>query len=52
MTDLFRSHAPPPEFVDLVQHLLQYDPSRRPSAIHACAHPFFDELRAPGVSTS
>jgi len=50
MAGVFRARAPPPEFVDLVQQLLQYDPGRRPPALLACTHPFFDELRGPGVS--
>ncbi|KAH7286584.1 hypothetical protein KP509_32G013900 [Ceratopteris richardii] len=35
----------PPEAVDLVSRLLQYSPSLRYTALEACVHPFFDELR-------
>lgn len=35
----------PPEAVDLVSRLLQYSPSLRCTALEACIHPFFDELR-------
>ena len=31
--------------VDLVRHLLRYEPARRYSAIEALNHPFFDEYR-------
>jgi serine/threonine protein kinase len=37
----------PPEAVDLVSRLLQYSPNLRYSALEACVHPFFDELRDP-----
>ncbi|XP_057850984.1 shaggy-related protein kinase epsilon [Cryptomeria japonica] len=37
----------PPEAVDLVSRLLQYSPNLRCTALEACAHPFFDELRDP-----
>ncbi|ONL99334.1 Shaggy-related protein kinase theta [Zea mays] len=37
----------PPEAVDLVSRLLQYSPNLRCTAVDACAHPFFDELRDP-----
>ncbi|KAI3967497.1 hypothetical protein MKW92_033975 [Papaver armeniacum] len=39
----------PPEAVDLVSRLLQYSPSLRCTALEACAHPFFDELRDPNA---
>lgn len=35
----------PPEVVDLVSRLLQYSPNLRCTALEACIHPFFDELR-------
>ncbi|KAK2661736.1 hypothetical protein Ddye_000310 [Dipteronia dyeriana] len=35
----------PPEAVDLVSRLLQYSPNLRCTALEACIHPFFDELR-------
>ncbi|XP_010255498.1 PREDICTED: shaggy-related protein kinase epsilon isoform X1 [Nelumbo nucifera] len=39
----------PPEAVDLVSRLLQYSPNLRYTALEACAHPFFDELRDPNA---
>ncbi|XP_058223819.1 shaggy-related protein kinase alpha-like [Rhododendron vialii] len=35
----------PAEAVDLVSRLLQYSPNLRCTALEACAHPFFDDLR-------
>ncbi|KAJ4956989.1 hypothetical protein NE237_013772 [Protea cynaroides] len=35
----------PPEAVDLVSRLLQYSPNLRCTALEACAHEFFDDLR-------
>lgn len=35
----------PPEAVDLVSRMLQYSPNLRCTAMDACSHPFFDELR-------
>ncbi|KAH7302496.1 hypothetical protein KP509_23G075400 [Ceratopteris richardii] len=35
----------PPEAVDLISRLLQYSPNLRCTALEACVHPFFDELR-------
>ncbi|CAF2034325.1 hypothetical protein BRARA_I00042 [Brassica rapa] len=40
----------PPEAVDLVSRLLQYSPNLRCTALEACAHPFFDDLRDPNIS--
>ncbi|KAI3704797.1 hypothetical protein L1987_75026 [Smallanthus sonchifolius] len=40
----------PPEAVDLVSRLLQYSPSLRCTALEACIHPFFNELRDPNTS--
>uniref|UniRef100_A0A7N1A4E1 non-specific serine/threonine protein kinase n=1 Tax=Kalanchoe fedtschenkoi TaxID=63787 RepID=A0A7N1A4E1_KALFE len=37
----------PPEAIDLVSRLLQYSPQLRFTPLEACAHPFFDDLRAP-----
>lgn len=37
----------PAEAVDLVSRLLQYSPTLRFTALEACAHPFFDDLREP-----
>uniref|UniRef100_A0A0A0KDS8 non-specific serine/threonine protein kinase n=1 Tax=Cucumis sativus TaxID=3659 RepID=A0A0A0KDS8_CUCSA len=39
----------PPEAIDLASRLLQYSPSLRCTALEACAHPFFDELREANV---
>lgn len=39
----------PPEAVDLVSRLLQYSPNLRCTALEACAHHFFDELREPNA---
>ncbi|KAM0892151.1 hypothetical protein ACQ4PT_025927 [Festuca glaucescens] len=39
----------PPEAIDLASRLLQYSPSLRCTALDACAHPFFDELREPNA---
>ncbi|GAA0172071.1 non-receptor serine/threonine protein kinase [Lithospermum erythrorhizon] len=38
-----------PEAIDLASRLLQYSPSLRCSALEACAHSFFDELRDPNA---
>ncbi|KAH9604074.1 hypothetical protein KSS87_010414 [Heliosperma pusillum] len=37
----------PSEAVDLVSRLLQYSPNIRCTALEACAHHFFDDLRQP-----
>ncbi|XP_048138057.1 shaggy-related protein kinase zeta isoform X2 [Rhodamnia argentea] len=39
----------PPEAIDLASRLLQYSPRLRCTALEACAHPFFDELREPNA---
>lgn len=39
----------PPEAIDLASRLLQYSPSLRYTALEACAHPFFNELREPNA---
>ncbi|XP_074273200.1 shaggy-related protein kinase epsilon-like isoform X1 [Silene latifolia] len=39
----------PHEAVDLVSRLLQYSPNLRCTALEACAHNFFDDLREPNV---
>ncbi|XP_008803034.1 shaggy-related protein kinase epsilon-like isoform X1 [Phoenix dactylifera] len=39
----------PPEAVDFISRLLQYSPNLRCTALEACAHPFFDELRDPNL---
>lgn len=40
----------PPEPIDLVSKLLVYSPTNRIKPYEALAHPFFDELREPGVT--
>ncbi len=45
---VFRNRAPPAA-VDLVSQFLRYIPSSRLHPFDALAHPFFDELREPGV---
>ncbi|XP_047340849.1 shaggy-related protein kinase theta-like [Impatiens glandulifera] len=40
----------PAEAVDLVSRLLQYSPKLRCTALEACAHPFFNDLKQPNVS--
>ncbi|XP_051145068.1 shaggy-related protein kinase epsilon-like [Andrographis paniculata] len=45
---VFRRRVPP-ESMDLVSRLLQYSPSLRCTALEACAHPFFDDLRNPNT---
>ncbi|KAM3318214.1 hypothetical protein ACQJBY_035768 [Aegilops geniculata] len=39
----------PPEAMDLVSRFLQYSPDLRCTAMEACMHPFFDELRYPNT---
>jgi len=39
----------PSEAVDLVSRMLQYSPNLRCTALEACAHSFFDDLRDPNV---
>ncbi|KAJ8458547.1 hypothetical protein OPV22_031473 [Ensete ventricosum] len=39
----------PPEAIDLTSRLLQYSPNFRCTALEACTHPFFDELREPNA---
>ncbi|ORX50513.1 Pkinase-domain-containing protein [Hesseltinella vesiculosa] len=43
---VFRQRTPP-EAIDLISHILQYNPQARPTASEAMVHPFFDELRNP-----
>ncbi|KAJ1971109.1 glycogen synthase kinase 3, partial [Dimargaris xerosporica] len=42
----------PPEALDLLKKVLDYTPTARLSAIQAMVHPFFDELRVPGLILS
>ena len=39
----------PAEAIDLASRLLQYSPNLRCTALDACAHSFFDELREPNA---
>ncbi|KAI8341195.1 kinase-like domain-containing protein [Chlamydoabsidia padenii] len=48
---VFRSRTPP-EAIDLITHVLQYNPRTRPTASEALVHPFFDELRNPDTKMS
>ncbi|KAL0866152.1 hypothetical protein Bca101_045270 [Brassica carinata] len=43
-------HKVSPEAMDLASRLLQYSPNLRCTALEACAHPFFDDLRDPRAS--
>lgn len=36
--------------LDLLKAIFDYTPSKRPHAIEALSHPFFDELRQPGTT--
>ncbi|KAM0004807.1 putative protein kinase CMGC-GSK family [Helianthus debilis subsp. tardiflorus] len=46
---IFDKWMPPEEAVDLVSRLLQYSPNLRCTALEACIHPFFDDLRDPNT---
>ena len=48
-TKIFRPRDTTPEAIDLISSMLQYVPTMRVTALEACAHPFFDELRQPDV---
>jgi len=39
----------PASALDLLSRMLQYVPTERITALQACAHPYFDELRDPSV---
>ncbi len=39
----------PASALDLISRMLQYVPTERITALQACAHPYFDELRDPEV---
>ena len=39
------SHIATPDTIELLTRLLSYDPKRRPRAVEAMAHPFFDEVK-------
>ncbi|CEF65997.1 Glycogen synthase kinase 3 alpha [Strongyloides ratti] len=38
------------EAINLLESLLQYDPTARPAPLKVLCHPFFDELRKPGAT--
>ncbi|KAL0075189.1 kinase-like domain-containing protein [Phycomyces blakesleeanus] len=46
LSKVFRSRTPP-EAIDLLSRILQYEPETRLTASEALVHPFFDELRNP-----
>ncbi|CEG70470.1 Putative Pkinase-domain-containing protein [Rhizopus microsporus] len=46
LSKIFRLRTPP-EAIDLMSSILQYNPLARPSASEILVHPFFDELRNP-----
>ncbi|KAG2219632.1 hypothetical protein INT45_012333 [Circinella minor] len=48
---VFRTRVQP-EAIDLISHVLQYDPQSRLTASEALVHPFFDELRNPDTKLS
>jgi serine/threonine protein kinase len=39
----------PPDAIDLVSKLLQYTPQKRPNAMEAMTHSFFDDIRDPNA---
>jgi len=45
---VFRS-ATPPEAIDLVSKLLEYNPDGRLTPLQSCSHSFLDELRNPNT---
>lgn len=45
-TKVFQRKAPP-EAIDYIAKMLQYNPMARPTGLQACMHPFFDDLRNP-----
>jgi serine/threonine protein kinase len=45
---VFRNRAPA-DAIDFISKLLRYDPKSRIDPLDALAHPFFNELREPGV---
>ena len=40
----------PPEAIDLIAKLLEFEPQKRLTAEQAMAHPFFDQARHPNGS--
>jgi glycogen synthase kinase 3 beta len=45
-SSVFKSSVTP-DAINLVSKLLIYDPKKRVSAIDACIHPFFNEIKNP-----
>ncbi|KAJ3338541.1 regulator of ime2 [Gonapodya sp. JEL0774] len=46
---VFRNRPTTPEAIDLISRTLEYTPQTRLTAVEALVHPFFDELRQPGI---
>lgn len=46
---MFADAEPEPAAIDLIRRMLVYSPDERISAIEACAHPYFDELRSEEI---
>lgn len=44
------SSSTPQSAIDLIVRLLTYRPNQRADPLEACAHPFFDEIRAPNAT--
>lgn len=47
---VFKRHVLPPDALDVLARMLTYVPTERITALQACAHPYFDELRDSEVS--
>ena len=47
--EFFKGATDDDKFIDLVANLLVYDPSKRFSPYQALNHPYFDELKKPGI---
>jgi glycogen synthase kinase 3 beta len=44
-SEIFKDKLIPQSFIDLLKHLLIYEPEKRMKPLEALTHPFFDELR-------
>jgi glycogen synthase kinase 3 beta len=49
-TKIFKRHPMAAEALDILTRMLTYVPAERITALQACAHPYFDELRDPAVA--
>ena len=49
MYKVFSCANPQPQAIALISALLEYHPEMRVKAIDACTHPYFNELKLPGV---